>query len=717
MKNKYLSVKATHLILLIALNSSLQAQWHSTKGPFGGYIADYKNEGISTFVNTANGLFRSDDDGKNWIRLDDGLPEFHSALGFCVDQKEVFMIYDDLKNNQNILVYSNDRGDHWIKRPNPNPQWGGYQMAYEGGILIAQSKQGLIESYDKGISWVSSNLGTRIKNARFIMANQSFFFVADWSKKLYRRGIQDTSWQLIDTTGVNYSNFHITDSLLIMLLDRKPGLRSLDNGLSWQSIPIQGFNGKRFIADFGDSLYFSNSTEIYKSTDNGLTWNYLIASPTRDLHFYSLIRAGNSLLGIDSRLGLVRTENEFNNYETSSTGIYASNVSRMFPTDSFLFAIGYQSVERFDYLTKKWNEKSLLIGENLEELYYFNGRLFILPRITDHLFISKNQGQSFYRVDLPLIILPSANPENIKFIHFKDKLILQLNQGYLISEDFGDRWHKLDFINSSNKFIYPFDIAPLKKILVAAAFDQSLNTLSYYTTSDLLKWDLMPLINPPNNTDRIFYEFTTSKDKLFFAINTPNGCTLNEYNQSTSFLTECKGLSDICNSLFYFRNRIIDQNDTMLICLEQGYYKSIDAGLNWTRVIDNLNTSTLNYFTDLASKDQIIFASTYDKGVLESSWDELSTIVNTENKYSETNENVIPMPNPSSGIIEIHGNYLENNKTEAIHIYNLQGQCVFESNDMLYPGYNMNLEFLNAGLYFLKIGNSNNVICKLLIQK
>jgi hypothetical protein len=690
----------------------LQAQWKPTKGPYGGYIDKCVNQNSSTYVTTPNGLYRSDDGGKNWKLLDHDLPDYYAALSVCVNEDEVFMTYSDYKYKTSGLVYSNDKGEHWIKRP----LTGSREMAYSNGILLAWNYKEILESNDKGITWSPSSL--KINYASHIRANHSYFFVSD-SKRIYRRAIADTSWQLIYSiiNQDHISTLYVTDSIIIMLLDHKPGFHSIDNGLSWQNISIQGFNGESLIADFGDKLYFSNSTEIYKSTDKGLTWNYLIASPTRDLHFYSLIRAGNSLLGADHNLGLVRTENEFINYETSSTGIYASNVARMFPTDSFLFAIGYQSVERYDYFTKKWNEKSLLIGENLEELHYFNGRLFILPRITDHLFISKNQGQSFYRVDLPLIILPSTNPENIKFIHFNDKLILQLNQGYLISDDFGDSWQRLDFKNSSNKFIYPFDIAPFKKMLVAAAYDQSLTTFSYYTTSDLLKWDSLPLINPPNKADKIFYEFTVSKDKLFFAIITLNGCTLNEYNPNTSYLIECKGLADICHSLFYFRNRIIDQNDTMLICLENGYYKSFDAGLNWVRATDNLNTSTLSFFTDLASKDQIIYASTYDKGVLKTNWDELYTIVNTKNNNSEKNENIISYPNPTSGIIELFGKYLENRKTDVLQIYNLQGLLVFETKDHFYPGYKLNIESLNAGLYFLKIGNTNKSICKLLIQK
>src|SRR6185436_4718231 len=79
---------------------TLTAQWNSLKGPYGGGIYNYINEGNSCYVSTSNGFYRSDDNGENWIRLDQNLPEFMEALGFCVEKDEVFLNYHDFKTRQ-----------------------------------------------------------------------------------------------------------------------------------------------------------------------------------------------------------------------------------------------------------------------------------------------------------------------------------------------------------------------------------------------------------------------------------------------------------------------------------------------------------------------------------------------------------------------------------------------------------------------------------------
>ncbi len=709
-------MKTIFLLSLLSISLVLHAQWKSTKGPYGGYIYDYKIEDHTIYICASNGLYRSDDDAKNWKHLNNNLPEYHFVRGFCVDKDELFLSFYNAAKNEKGFAYSNDKGEHWIIRPLPYPDWYSQELTYKDGILLARANKELIESYDKGISWVASNLGARSKGPDFIRSNNSYFFVSSYYGDLYRRAIQDTSWEKIYTSSVNYSDFHITDSLFIILNDGKSGLRSVDNGLNWKPIAIEGYNGTRKIADFGDSLYYSDFKYIYKSTDKGYTWRIIKNAPTRDLYFWDLMPAGKSLIGLIHFLGIVRTENEFATYETSAKGIYGGTSIKLIVTDSFLFVLSTQSVEKYNLFTKTWNNKSLLIGELLQDFFYFNGRLFVTSLFEEHLFISDNNGESFTKLNIPI---GGGSGFSSKIIEFKNKLIIDVIGGYLISEDNGDSWTDFDFKQLPSGEPYSTNaMVTFNQKFIVADYDVNSKKSIYYISDDLSNLNLFPVNYPANNADDYFGGFFTVKDQLFIALGTSlKGYYLFKYDPSTFSLIETKGIPDLSSSIYDPPVRILENNGSMILNFREGYFKSDDGGLNWTKIIDDLNTGSYYFFRDLAMKDQVIYAATLDFGVLETRWDDLNTIVKTKNLNSVSNQLIIVYPNPSSGNFELCGEYLENRKTEVVRICNLQEKCVLEFNDKLYPSYKMNLESLNSGLYFLKIGNSDKMICKLLIQK
>lgn len=599
----------------------LQAQWHSLKGPYGGYINNSVNSGTSSYVSTLNGLYRSDDDGKHWMRLDNGLPEFHNAISFCANKDEVFLCYSDYITNEIGFVYSNDQGLHWIKRALPAQNWSkdqGVEMIYSDGILVATGDQELIESYDKGISWNSAHLKNPNSEFGGLSANHTHIFISNSYHSVLKRAIRDTNWITIYTSPDYCYLTHVTDSLLVILKDRAPGVRSIDNGLSWQTMSIEG-NGS--IADFGDSLYLPYYGDIYKSTDKGLNWNLIKSFQNNSFSFFDTWRFGNSLFGEAAAL-LIRTENEFNTFESSSTGIFAANGDRILVTDSFLFVSTNATIERYDLLSKKWNDKSLLIGEYVEDLYYLQKRLFAVMKYGDSIYISPDQGISYHKVFMPLLQIPDRD-QNVKLFEFGNKIIASSYNEIDVSNDNGETWEELICKDSLGNIILPNELILLDQQLILAGRLNHSQKTSYFTSADLNNWSLLSLNFPNNSGDYLFQEFQIAGNELFFNLNNNYTCNLYKYNPNTHDLIACNGLSSICNNSLDNHQKMIANKNYMLFNTEQGYYKSDDGGLNWIRIVDELNNSTYSLFYDFASKDQTIYVTSAYFGVLQTNWDDL----------------------------------------------------------------------------------------------
>ena len=70
------------LFCLSTVTNSLHAQWIQTNGPYGGKFMSLAVDGSNIFA--AGGvLFRSTDNGNNWIHINEDLPEFSSIVSFA----------------------------------------------------------------------------------------------------------------------------------------------------------------------------------------------------------------------------------------------------------------------------------------------------------------------------------------------------------------------------------------------------------------------------------------------------------------------------------------------------------------------------------------------------------------------------------------------------------------------------------------------------------
>lgn len=622
--------------LLFALN--LCCQWNSLKGPYGGWIYGYLNVDKSCYVSTTNGLFRTDNSGQNWTRLGENLPEYYVLSQFCADSNEVFLSYQDYKTNEYGFAYSNDKGSHWLRRKLPNPDWHASGMSCSNGIVLADFDYKLMESDDKGVSWTESNFPIAYSYINFIKSNHLYFFVGIGGK-LYRRSSKDTSWSLILNSPVWISTLHVSDSLIFILNDRQPGLRSIDNGNSWQSNNINGFNGVQMIAEFGDTIYYDDLQNIMRSTDRGLTWTAVAKDLNGAFRFDEVLRVGSSLMANPSAVGLLKTNDEFTSFESSYYGMYGGKSGGLFSTDSFLFVLSAASLERYDLLNKTWNSKSNFLEKYLEDFLYSDGIIYILTSNDEHIYKSKDDGLTFEIKDPDLF---SGNILSKKILKLKDKLILPRSSFSKYSSDFGESWNDLNIKDwvTNQKINSVLDMCIYDEQAFLATKDNS-GKYVFYKSSDLIVWEKSIPIFPVSNPDFVFKGFVTTNEELFIKTSIGNFCNLWKYDTLINEFVVCKGLSGECDPIFDFKVKILTHGDKRIFLNFDGYYYSEDKGLNWIRIIDEFGYNRVPTFWDMESTKGKIYAANSSIGILELDWDSIKAAPVQGLVYYDENENQV----------------------------------------------------------------------------
>ncbi|OFY51279.1 MAG: hypothetical protein A2W85_04585 [Bacteroidetes bacterium GWF2_41_31] len=88
-------------------------------------------------------------------------------------------------------------------------------------------------------------------------------------------------------------------------------------------------------------------------------------------------------------------------------------------------------------------------------------------------------------------------------------------------------------------------------------------------------------------------------------------------------------------------------------------------------------------------------------------------IINVQNTSGiSENQSVISVyPNPSSGMFQFELSGFQLNKSNSLHIYNLQGAKIYES-AVNNEKFNVDLSTLSGGIYFVKIFNGEAILSK-----
>ncbi|MFH1120268.1 MAG: T9SS type A sorting domain-containing protein [Bacteroidota bacterium] len=226
-----------------------------TAGP-DYYAPRWIEHGNAWFAKNNAGVYRSTDDGQNWVLLTNGLPNPNTTLFVQVssDGTNVFL------STESGVYYSSDNGDSWnLSTFTPAVGFGMNTSAgavfNAGNSTLIMTPGGLYNSTDHGITWEMLHYWAP-PVTDYLVYYKKFFKSGNI---LYSQG-EYSYWD--DQSGRVYvNNFYMSE----------------DEGVTWVNI-TEGFPAIYFItfAYEGPNIYIvgksNNGWHIYRSADKGTTW-------------------------------------------------------------------------------------------------------------------------------------------------------------------------------------------------------------------------------------------------------------------------------------------------------------------------------------------------------------------------------------------------------------------------------------------------------------
>jgi photosystem II stability/assembly factor-like uncharacterized protein len=273
------------LIVIFCLNHKLEAQWIQTNGPSNQYVYILGSSSGNIFAGTGGGIFRTTDDGSNWMSLTNGVSDNNWVYSMATSDSNIFAGTDfsglylstnygntwaelngGLINHVNALkidsmnIYAGTGGGIY-RSTNLGQTWSShlldsiwvYSILAEDNRLWVGSGHGVFFSKNSGMSWVQINNGDPNSTVfSFVKYGTNIF--AGTANGIYVIPIDSTSWTKISNLTFVFSILAINNNLYA---GTGHGIfLSSDNGLNWTEVDT-GMTNKdvNTLILVGDYLY------------------------------------------------------------------------------------------------------------------------------------------------------------------------------------------------------------------------------------------------------------------------------------------------------------------------------------------------------------------------------------------------------------------------------------------------------------------------------
>jgi len=324
------------------------------------------------FAGTTAGCFRSDDLGKSWVAVNDGLtsPYIQSLAASPRFAKDRTLYAGTLGSG---VMRTTNGGETW----GPVEFWGGApavtaialspRFPDEGTILAGTQSDGVYRSTNGGRTWSAANFGLNDLSILALALSPTFeedetcFCLA--GDGLYRSTNGARAWRSvtrgIDTPAVQavaISPMFPEDGTVFVGTEDGGVFRSTDKGASWQT-SNDGLTNLSVNALWISPRYESDRTVyagtagegVFRSTDGGKSWKHVLTDALENPAVMALATdgSGKALLAGLHQGGVWRSPDSGTDWDAANEGLAARSMSTLavspaFHEDRTLFAAGIE---------------------------------------------------------------------------------------------------------------------------------------------------------------------------------------------------------------------------------------------------------------------------------------------------------------------------------------------------------------------------------------
>jgi hypothetical protein len=260
------------------------------------------------FAGTQDGLFRSQNGGRSWMKSDAGLTYIITSPGFPTQAVSALTVCD-----QNIIAgsvahgifLSSNNGSTWSAVDSGLTIDGWFvvrDFAVVSSTVFAATDRGVYRSVNHGKTWVAVNNGITDLNLKSITALGTDVYAVTYTYTVFHSSDNGTTWSKVNSgmpsNYISFLKYCGTDLFACVSF----GLyRSSDNGTSWTSA-YAGMEdtGMQALIVSGQYLFAGTDHGIFYSTTNGAKW---INTGTTTINTTTLAVSGGNLVAGTSGTG------------------------------------------------------------------------------------------------------------------------------------------------------------------------------------------------------------------------------------------------------------------------------------------------------------------------------------------------------------------------------------------------------------------------------
>lgn len=270
---KYFAITLTFLFIagIDAPEAKESENWSGPLGPAAGSVwsLHFAPDGTLLAGTLGNGISFSPDNGNNWLptNLDDV-----SVFDFAQGKDETLFAA-----TQNGVYRSDNLGRNWTRASTGMDEVRAQSVFFDesGHLFAATLVGGVYVSNDNGNSWSEANEGIPLTFAYALGVNKEGALLAGITNRIFKSGDKGENWTEADSDLPSVRvNVFISNSESVLFAATQAGLyRSDDDGKSW--VPADGLQDIEIYdlaAGTSEKLIAATREGVYLSTDNGNTW-------------------------------------------------------------------------------------------------------------------------------------------------------------------------------------------------------------------------------------------------------------------------------------------------------------------------------------------------------------------------------------------------------------------------------------------------------------